>query len=62
MKKVIGAAFVRLLEFDSLEEVDHYLKQLNEKHKRYEIENRCKLENGKFRLLIREQYNNNEMI
>lgn len=62
MKKVIGACIERLLEFDAAEEVNQYLKKLELRGKRYEIENRCKLENGKFRIRIKEQYNNNQMI
>lgn len=61
-KVVIGACILRLLEFQTADDLNDYLKNLQARKKKFEIENRGRMDNGKFRLRIKEQYNNNEMI
>lgn len=62
MKKVIAASIEQLIEFDSIQEMTNYINKLNDR----KIPHRCikhdELENGKVRLHIKKQYNNNDLI
>lgn len=62
MKKVIAAAVVQLLQFDSLQEMYVYIGNLQVRKIRYECHWHRELEDRKILLCISKAYNNTEMI
>lgn len=62
MKKVIAASIEQLIEFDNIKEMRIYIGKLRDRN----IPHRCikhdELSDGKVRLHIKKQYNNNALI
>lgn len=58
MKKIIAAWIEQILEFDSEEEYEEYAEKISQTGKKWKcfIEY---LENGKLRVRVQKQYNNN---
>ena len=61
MKKVISACIDQILEFDSEDEIDTLLFDLEKKKQRFTIVWKNVLNNGKIQIRIKKQYNNHFM-
>ena len=61
MKKILFASINKLVLFDTEDELKEYTAHLEERKRAYEILSK-KPEEGKIRVLIKEQYNNNELL
>lgn len=59
MKKIIYAWIEQVLDFDSEEEVAMFKQDLRANGKKYLIQSCKKNNNGKFRIHVLKQYNNN---
>lgn len=62
MKKVIAAAIVRVLEFDSLKEMYIYIGKLRDREQIYKVINHEEYQDGKVWLRIATSYNNSPLI
>ena len=62
MKKVISAAIVRILEFDSPGEVRKYLDGMKATGKNFRVVWECDVAAGKRQIKVQEQYNKSPMI
>lgn len=60
MKKVVAACIDKILLFDTYEEGDKYLSDLERRGKDYKLLLDCKVGNGR-KLHVQEQYNNSPM-
>lgn len=60
MKKVLLAWIEQYIEFDSEMEYSVFLQQIKTTGKKYKICQEEKMPDGKYRVNIRRQYNNNE--
>ena len=60
MKKVLSAAIVKILEFDSPEEAREYLDGMRAAGKKFQWE--CDVAGNKRQIKIQEQYNKSPMI
>lgn len=58
MKKIIAASLDRLVEFDSQREAEAYIRAMKSKPGKVEVLDKAALESGKYRVKIRQQYNN----
>lgn len=61
MKKILAACIERVIEFDSQQEAATYLEKLRNKKTTFLLVNREEVGN-KYRIRIKEQYNNNPLI
>lgn len=61
MKKVIAACIDRVLEFDRQEEAAAYIEKIRTDKKHFTVINRTEHE-GKYRIRIKEQYNNSPLL
>lgn len=61
MKKVIAACIDQILEFDSKDEVEKFLGDLEKKKQLYTVMWENNLKYGKIQIRIRRQYNNHFM-
>lgn len=61
MKKVLAASINKLLLFDTADEFEEYISRLKGRKRAYAILARQELE-GKLRVLIKEQYNANDLL
>ncbi len=61
MKKVLAASVNKLLLFDTQEDFEKHIKFLKERKRQYAIMARQEVD-GKLRVLIKEQYNNNDLL
>lgn len=57
MKKLVLACYDKVIEFDTKEEAEIYIKTLEVRKKDYSISNKFEYQ-GKYRLRVQEQYNN----
>lgn len=62
MKKVLSAAIVKILEFDSPEEAKEYLDGMKAARKNFRVMWECDVAGGKRQIKIQEQYNKSPMI
>ncbi len=62
MKKVISAAIVKILEFDSPDEAKKYLDSMKAAGKNFRIMWECDIAGGKRQIKIQEQYNKSPML
>lgn len=60
MRKILAAGVERLWSFDTQEEADRHIENLKLKNRLFQIIFR-KAEEGKIKLRVREQYNNNPL-
>ena len=61
MKKVIAACIDQILEFDSKDEVEKFLGNLEQKKQLYTVMWENNIKDGKIQIRIRRQYNNHFM-
>lgn len=61
MKKVIAACIDQILEFDSKNEVEKFLGNLEQKKQLYTVMWENNIKDGKVQIRIRRQYNNHFM-
>lgn len=61
MKKILFANISKVILFDTEEELEEYTKHLKERKRAYVIKSKG-LEEGKIRVLIKEQYNYNDLL
>lgn len=61
MKKVIGAYIEQVLEFDTKEEADQYVTELQVKNQLHLVLSQSEYE-GKYRMRLRKRYNKNDFI
>lgn len=62
MKKVLSAAIVEILEFDSPEEAREYLDGMKAAGKNFRVVWECDVAAGKRQIKVQEQYNQSPMI
>lgn len=62
MKKVLSAAIVKVLEFDSPEEAKEYLNSMKAAGKNFRVQWECDVAGGKRQIKVQEQYNKSPMI
>ena len=62
MKKVLSAAIVKILEFDSPEETMKYLDGMKAAGKKFRVQWECDVAGGKRQIKVQEQYNKSPMI
>ena len=62
MKKVLSAAIVKILEFDSPEETMKYLDGMRAAGKKFRVMWECDVAGGKRQIKVQEQYNKSPMI
>ncbi len=62
MKKVLSAAIVKILEFDSPEEAREYLDGMRAAGKKFRVQWECDVAGNKRQIKIQEQYNKSPMI
>lgn len=62
MKKVLAAAIVKVLEFDSPEETMKYLDGMRAAGKKFRVQWECDVAGGKRQIKVQEQYNKSPMI
>lgn len=62
MKKVLSAAIVKVLEFDSPEETMKYLDGMRAAGKKFRVQWECDVAGGKRQIKAQEQYNKSPMI
>lgn len=62
MKKVLSAAIVKVLEFDSPEETMKYLDGMKAAGKKFRVQWECDVAGGKRQIKVQEQYNKSPMI
>ena len=62
MKKVLAAAIVKVLEFDSSEEAREYLDSMKAAGKNFRVQWESDGSDGKRQIRIQEQYNKSPMI
>ena len=61
-KIIMAASLNRLILFASKQAYEDYIAKLDERKRVYEILSKQELEDGAVRLLIKEQYNNSELL
>lgn len=62
MKKIIAASVNKLIEFDETAEIDRHIAHLEKMKRDFAVVSREDLGNGKFRIVIKEQYNSNDLL
>lgn len=62
MKKIVAACIMRLVEFDSENELDEYLDILSKNDKVIEVDSLIDEYTGHVQSIIRSQYNNNAFL
>lgn len=62
MKRIISAAIVKILEFDSVDEAGKYLDEMKAAGKNFRVMWECDLAGGKRQIKIQEQYNKSPML
>ena len=62
MKKVLKACIMKQILFDKASEYRAHMENLTRKRREYHILEKVTLPDGKIRLLIKEQYNDNELM
>lgn len=62
MKKILSAAIVKILEFDSPEEAKEYFDGMKAAGKNFRVQWECEAAGGKWQIKIQEQYNKSPMI
>lgn len=62
MKKVLSAAIVKILEFDSPEEAKEYLDKIKAAGKNFRVMWECDVAGGERQIKVQEQYNKSPMI
>lgn len=61
MKQVLFACIGKVMLFDTEEEYESHIKHLEERKREYVVLSK-KPEDGKIRVLIKEQYNSNKLL
>ena len=62
MKKILKACIMKQILFDNVSDYRAHMENLTEKRREYQILEKVILPDGKIRLLIKEQYNSNELM
>lgn len=62
MKKILKACIMKQILFDKASDYWAHMENLTEKRREYHILEKVILPDGKIRLLIKEQYNSNELM
>lgn len=62
MKRIISAAIVKIIEFDSMDEAKKYLDEMKAAEKNFRVMWECDLAGGKRQIKIQEQYNKSPML
>lgn len=62
MKRVLAACIEQVLMFDSKEEANDFIKELERKEQQYSIFKKVLLPNGKVQVRLKRQYNNNKLL
>lgn len=62
MKKILAAAIVKVLEFDSSEEAREYLDGMKAAGKNFRVMWECDVAGNKRQIKVQEQYNKSPMI
>ena len=62
MKKILKACIMKQILFDNVSDYRAHMENLTEKRREYRILEKVILPDGKIGLLIKEQYNSNELM
>lgn len=62
MKKVLAACIEQVLIFDSKEEANDFIKELDRKEQQYSIFKKVLFPDGKVQIRLKRQYNNNKLL
>lgn len=62
MKKVLAASVNKMLEFDAMEDFEKHIRLLESRKRKYLILSKQEIGDGRIRIEIKEQYNNNTLL